>query len=191
MMVRPVMCHLIDLIVGKYLHGVHRSDIVLDLQYIKENDLINTESSLNTYAFFSSLGEPVICEFLKMIHSNKRPTNLRNVLEKNKPFPLSTEGMLFIVSNQSDVMSMSDSRVTEVEAKGRAILAGDTEGKDGSAGEKLPKNGRGKSVSTRKKPSNTGKKPSNTRKRKRVNTEANANTSIPNSQGSAPTSDYR
>ena len=74
-MVRPVMCHLIDLIVfgkGKYLHGVHRSDIVLDLQYIKENDLINTESSLNTYAFFSSLGEPVICEFLKMINSNKK-----------------------------------------------------------------------------------------------------------------------
>lgn len=93
-MVRPVMCQLIDLIAfgkGKYLHGVHRSDILLSLQYIKENDLINTESSLNSYAFFSSLGETAICESMKRIHSRMKPSSLRNFLEEEKPFPLSTE----------------------------------------------------------------------------------------------------
>lgn len=93
-MVRPVMCQLIDLIAfgkGKCLHGVHRSDILLSLQYIKENDLINTESSLNSYAFFSSLGETAICESMKRIHSNMKPSSLRNFLEEEKPFPLSTE----------------------------------------------------------------------------------------------------
>ena len=94
-MVRPVMCHLVDLIAfgkGKYLHGVHRSDILLYLQYTKENDLINTESSLNSYAFFSSLKETDICESIRRVLPKTNPSDLRNFLNEEKPFPLATEG---------------------------------------------------------------------------------------------------
>lgn len=95
-MVRPVMCHLIDLIAfgrGKYLHGVHRGSILLDLQYIKENDLINTESSLNSYAFFSSLGETTICESMKELYTNPKPSSLRNFLEVEKKISLTYESI--------------------------------------------------------------------------------------------------
>lgn len=180
-MVRPVMCHLIDLITfgkGKYLHGVHRSGIVLDLQYIKENDLVNTESSLNSYAFFSSLGETAICESMKVIHSNTKPTNLRNFLENEKPFPLSTESMNSFVIERSDVMTMDDIRVSDVEKKGRELLGSGIERLDGSTGEKL-------SMKRRGRPASTGKKQSKRGNGGQSNSESCANESIRHSQKDA------
>lgn len=98
---RPVMCHLIDLIAfgkGKYLRGVHRSEIILNLQYISENDLVNTESSLNSYAFFSSLKERDICECIRKAQSDTKPIGFRNFLEEETPLPLNIEGMLLVIN---------------------------------------------------------------------------------------------
>lgn len=64
----PVMCGLVDCFVNGndvFLHGILRSDILLDLQYIIENQLVTTEGSANSYALFKRFHENEICSLIQ------------------------------------------------------------------------------------------------------------------------------